>query len=234
MANENISKLIKNESLKNEFEEEQKFQEDTILELLGPIAPSPLKSAETQDKEKKQQTKEIMDLMSQDLTMAVSLFNNKSLPQEKKDFKKILNKLVSLAEKNEAKPISTEDCEFLEEIAKRKLLKQEFLDAGRMFRFIIQLDIGYSGAWVGWALSEQEQQHWDIADQIYNLAINMLPGDIYIALFAADFYIYVNQQQRAIEILEQSKDRLIENNLQTSKSYELVTQALERLQNTMR
>ncbi len=237
MTKQKLDELIENKSIWKEFEEEMKFQEDSIVESLGPINPSPLKSAKTQIREKKQRAKEIMDLISQDITIATQAFINECSPEEKMRLDQIFDnmalQLKTFAEKKEAAPIPVEDCEFMEEIAKRKLLKQEFQEAGRMFRFILQLNFIYSGAWVGWAISEQEQQHWDVVDQIFYIATTSMPHDSYIALFAADFYTLTNQLQRAVEILQQTKTQLIENNQQTSKSFELVNQSLERLQSSL-
>src|SRR5205085_1347290 len=98
-----------------------------------------------------------------------------------------------------------------------------------MFRFIIQLDPFYSLAWVGWASSEHEINSVDEVAKIYDMALQALPLDYLIRIYSAEFYIGINNKQKAKEILKQTFDEMVQNREEETIAYQEVTKLLNSL-----
>lgn len=193
--------------------------------------PTPFKSIEEQEKEGRLQAAHLADLAEIDIQGSMNLFLDKAEDKDKvlQIFLKMFSTFASLKNLGKAYPITNEDLEVLEEIAKKELVNKNIEEAEAMYRLIIQLDPTFSGAWVGYALCEQELGNLDVAEAIYELALSLMPQDYFILLFAADFYVIINQKEKAKTILENAKTELIESNSQDSYSYKEIEHSLESL-----
>lgn len=115
-------------------------------------------------------------------------------------------------------------------MAKRRLVAQHFQEASCMYRLIVQWNYLYSDGWVGWAVCEGEQGHAEAARLIYQLALQLLPEDHYIVLFAADFYLSIQQVDQAVALLQHSHTRLLANGEEASASFAAIHRALEEIE----
>lgn len=220
--------------IKQSIEDERKFMKDTILGVMDPPKLSPMKSLEQQQIENNTKAEQLMGILRQNIEEGVQFFMSENAENEKfrlgNIFEKIGSQLNEIVGEGEVNYLTTEDCNFLEEIARRKLINREYEAASCMFRLIVTLNFTFSGAWVGWAVSEQELDHLEAVEMIYQLAGETLPYDYYITLFAADFYAGFNQKDKAIAILTKSKEQLLADGMQSSKSFESIKQLLDELQ----
>lgn len=217
--------------LQQHSDKERDFIYETILGILEPGKPSPLKSIEALELQRKTQAEEMMKLITEHLEYSHKSFVHACTPLEKEHFKNIYLKIKSQIDKfvgadSTDESVSHEDCEFLEGIAKRQLVNHHYKAASSMFQFIVILNPFFSGAWVGWAISEYEKKHFDIVDQIYQMAGELLPYDGFLALFASDFYILRHQNDKATAFLERTKEQLIAEGMQDSVSFKEIEKTL--------
>ncbi len=217
--------------IEDTLSEETEFAKEYLRGLFDPPKTSPLKSIQQQLDEQDNQIDELMVFAHRDTEKAVELFLNECLPEERLKVEEIFFKAVSrlgeITGKFDAHSITLEECECLEEIAKRKLIGHDYYNGSHMYRFIIQLNGFFSEAWVGWALCEQELGNWEAVDLIYQMALEFMPYDYYIILFAADFYISINRKEKAIAILEKGKQQLITDHLENSQSFKEIQESLK-------
>lgn len=226
--NEKLSKLMK--------KEEKEFKQFLFDTVFAPhLKTSPLKSLEASSAEAMQQVDKLMEFFKTDVKKGFELFEQKVLPFERKRLFIIANKLestVSILVENSAsipQEIEIADLEFLEEIAKRVYTAKNYPEASCMFRFIIQLNPVYSPAWIYWAMCETIQNHHEIVDQIYDMGLQFLSEDYLIRIYASEYYIKTNRQEKAREILLAAKDSLINEGMQASYTYSKVNNLINIL-----
>lgn len=195
--------------------------------------PSVFKTAKMLAQEEQAKTDIFINFLQEDIKMAIEFYKSECSKIDLPHFNQIIDKIKSQAniytKEKSIEAISEEDCEFLEELAKSKLKNGFNEEASCMYRFLTRIKFSYSGAWVGWAICEQEQQHLEIVDYIYQLAGEVLPYDYYICLFAADFYIATNQKEKAKELLDKAKLQLETDQMEDSKTYEDINLLLNKL-----
>lgn len=237
MSTSKETKLNESNLLEKILKEENDFSKEILLSLFEPPKMSPLKSIEQQEIEINKHIEDYLAFKKKDTEEGVNLFINECRENERAHLKEIFTKIESIVKKlegaeGEVNSVTVEDCEFLNEIANRKLTNQNYQESSCMFRLIIQINCFFDPGWVGWALSEQKLTHLEIVENIYNMALEFFPTNYYIILFATDFYASYNQKTKAIEILKKAKEQLITDGMQSSKSFELIEESLNTLQKT--
>lgn len=219
-------------SIHKAYKKEQELYKKKFRDLNDPPPPNPLKSAKMLADEQDAKVEELMHFLQKDLKQGAEFYLSTYDPQAKERIIEIFNKIksrVNVYIDNKAyDPVTDEDCEFLENLAKDRLIRGEFEQASCMFRFLIHLNQFFSGAWVGWAMCEQEQNHIEMVDFIYQMACEILPLDYYIYLFAADFYSS-KDKKKAKTLLEKAKAQLEEDCMESSKTYEEILFLISKL-----
>lgn len=194
-----------------------------------------LKNPQTAEKE----LKKINDLAENFLALAemgiqksLECFLKAATPDESQGLGCVLGKLESrvlhrIGVIEKPNPLQTEDFELLKNIAKRVLSEGNPKESSLMWSFIISLNPIDSEAWVGWAISETENGHKDIAKDIYLTGLKLLPKNAYLAIFAAEFFVIEKQKNEAIRILKETIDQL--NPSEEGKNIENLKQLLSGL-----
>lgn len=223
-----------NAAVKDYFVHQEEELIDFLLKNIEPtLQPSAFKSKEDALKETKQVIRMNLDQTRKDIVNGYQLFLAKTTPEEKKTFTNLMSNLYALANTYiQKKPLNFEkinidDFSFLEEIAKRELIARNFNEASCMFRFIIQLNPVYSMAWVGCALSEYEQKNIETAEQIFELGMQILPEDLFIPLYAAQFFIITQQLHKALTILQTAKEKCLEKGMEKSEIFKEINLLLK-------
>jgi hypothetical protein len=220
-----------NKYLANEQDDFKKF----LLEhhFASQIRATPLKSYAQATSEMEQQIDQGMANLKEDIAKGIECFKQKALPLELKQLEKIFMKFSNFnfhsGQKALQSPVKVEDLEFLEEIARRTLAENQNESAAAMFRFMLQLNLAYSPAWVGWAIAEQEMGNAQVTAAIYQLATGLLPEDYFIMIYAAEFYMLMNEKNKAREMLQRGKEKLISSREDQSASFKEINQLLNLL-----
>lgn len=218
-----------NEHLK----EEQQLLNRTLLEIFEPPPPTALKSSAMLTSEQNAKVNDFMNFLQEDTKLALDFYRVECSPKNQQHLGDILGKIVSVVNTYAGiegfNPITEEDCEFLEEMAKARLIREIYNEASCMYRFIVKINPLFSEAWVGWAVCEEEQRHMEVVDYIYQIATELLPFDYYLCLFAADFYISTDRKEKAKALLEKAKEQLEANHMESSKTYEKIQFSLNSL-----
>jgi len=182
--------------------EEQAFKEFILKEIIptGAVAPNSVKTLSFEKSQNLAITDQLLQKIKSDLNHTIDLYTHTAHKKELAILHLIFNKItfqiLVKTQKAEVDPITDEDCEFLEEIAKRSLVQNHCQEASSMYRLIIQIKPNFSAAWVGWAAAELQLNHKEIVESIFKMALDLLPEDYFILLFAVDFY---NSQERFSE-----------------------------------
>ncbi len=222
------------EIIKGFYQKQDSFFRDYLRETLGPPKLSPLKSIEGQEREQEQLIEKCLKFRQDDIGRGLQLFIDACKNEESTIFNDILARaqLQSLA-LVEGKEITTfligSDFEWLDKIVERKFQSHNYEESSCMFRFMIQMNSFFVPAWVGWADSEKNLGHLEIVESIYDIAMESFPYNFYLVLFAADFYISYNQKNKAGLVLNKAKEKLIEEGMQSSKSFQAITKLLGKL-----
>lgn len=188
------------------------------------VKSSPLKSEKMAIEQGRQEAIELVKKGQEDIRKGFELFLNSVTNNEKDQFDIIINKILDnmfrLKDDLPLVEITFEDLKFLEKIAKRELNGLHFSDSSCMFRFILQMGLDYSPAWVGWALSEWEFGHKDIVDHIFELGLALLPTDYFLCNFAVYVYMQDDRQTKALEILDNAIRHLQTHEIETKYRFE--------------
>lgn len=159
-----------------------------------------------------------------------------TFPEEREQLASILNKLISTAVNaannaidDESNHILKEEVNFLEKIAER-VKPQNINDAISLYRFILTLVPFYGPTWINLAICYQEMELNDIAEQIYEVALQLNPLDSLLHIYAAEFFIIIEKRERAQEILMQVKDRLTKESKEQTNLYLKASQMLTYLE----
>lgn len=234
VAQENLTEEQK--KINEAAQEEEKFYRETLESFFEAPKISPLKSIEAQEKERNQKVNDFINVLKTDVEQGAKYFIEGRSQEELKKLTAIFDKVQTIVDhvagKSEIQELTDEDCTFLEELAKKSISDLQYEKASCMFRLIIKLNPLFSGAWVGWAVSEQELEHFEVVEIIYEMATQLLPFDCYVILFAAEYYAKCNSIDKAKDVLKRAKELLIENDMKNSNSYEAVEEALKNLQST--
>lgn len=160
---------------------------------------------------------ELYDTHMKEVGRAIDLFQTQSMPEEREQLSTILSQIVSIGinsiegETDLANGEITEnDLNCLEGIARRVMLKDRE-ESACLYKFILLLDPGYPLAWIGLAICYQEMGFQDVAEQTYEFALQ-LSSDYLLQIYAAEFFIIINKNERAMEILNSAKNQLINEN----------------------
>lgn len=223
------------EDFVNHEEEEFKTSFLETYVSANPVPSTPIKSSEQLIEEWKQNLEENLKAFKKDIIKGFGLFKEKTPETDLPHLGGIVGKILSITaaaagvSEQSPEPITFEDYEFLEGIAKKELSAGNNLDASCMFRFIIQLEPLYSPAWVGWAVCEQEEGQLDVVEQIYEMALHLFPEDPMIGLYSAEFYLNNNKVSKAKEILKQTKMNLVNIKSTDSDLFNEVNRLLQGL-----
>lgn len=175
----------------------------------------------------------ILEARKKDVEQGIQFFIKECTLNEQPTLKAIFLKTQSIlnqiAKEGEVVPITNKDCDFLNTIANRKVANGNYEEASSMFRLIIQLNCFFSPAWVNWATAEEQLSHLEITFNIYNMALEFFPYNYYIILFAAEFYASYNQKEKALQLLKRSQEKLLADGMQSSKSFEAISNLLNQL-----
>jgi len=223
--------------IEKSINEDQVFMQKFLKKILkdNPQLSSP-ESSELILKEQDEKIETLLLLAKKDSRQAVEFYISACPEEQNYKLVAIFSKIASILDAragvgvDKINPITTEDCEFLEELAKQKLIENEYECASCMYRFLVQINQFYSGGWVGWAICEHQQQHIEVVKNIYQIALALLPYDYYICLFAADFYIGINNKAKAKEILKKAKNQLLKDKMEKSKTFTEVNFSLNAIQ----
>jgi hypothetical protein len=167
--------------------------------------PNPLHTDEQRAAKCQHDAEEMFQALRTDIKRGVECYEQYVHPTErgalKTVFDKVFEQMEKVGRKETLSSLTNEDLAPLDAIATRTFAEKHLKEASCMWRFIIQLQPANSRAWVGWALAEQENHHIEIVEYIYNLGRELLPHDIYLAWFAADFYLTENKADMSREII---------------------------------
>jgi hypothetical protein len=213
--NHNVSHL-KNKDI----EQAIKITNDQILEatqklgkeLFDQSMPSPLETDKQRASKCKHEAQHIFEALRVDIKRGVDCYTYYAHPAEKYElnilFGKIFENMEKFGRNEPLTPLTDEDIAPLDTIATRAFTEKHLKEASCMWRLILQLQPVNSRAWVGWAIAEQMNHHTEIAEHIYRLGRELIPHDIYLALFTADFYLTENKTNMAREIIHKTIDIL--------------------------
>lgn len=207
------------------------FKEYLFQSFYAPnLKPSPLKSLEKCITEAHQQIDAAYDQFINSLLNGENFFLEAANPQEKDQLTKILAKIDQPEEPTKGNTenfaINFDDARFLDLLARRELFENRFENASAMFRWILLFLPAYSSAIVGAAISEQQLNHTQEAKDLFTIGLEMLPNDVYLNLYAADFFVTIQENDKAKEILTVLQDNLKKQGLEASEGYQKITTKL--------
>lgn len=209
---------------------EKEFKEQLFETYVAhKLKPTPLKTLQESKNESLLQIDDSIRQFKDDLSRGYQCYQTHVFPEEEDRLKLITDKFFKFIDPNAQMNLDDKEAVFLEEIAKREMMKGNHSDASCMFRFIIQITNAYSPAWVGWALAEHAQGHQSETDLIFELGMEMMPLDYFILLYAAEFFMTTDRKERAREILQKAADRLIQVNAQDTFTFKEVNQLISKL-----
>ncbi len=221
------------------LEKKEKKIADFIFDecFAAQIKSSQLKSAEVATKETRAMVTERIHQVEKENAEAIRLFKSSgSDSQERDHVEEIFNKywaqcqsLVEQRKLSDLESIQVNDIEFLVDIAKKELADGKFEQSSKMFSLLVQLFPLYSPGWIGWAISEMQREEIETAAAIYDTARLLLPGDLLLLFYAAQFF-EMNDKKKAIEILQTGLSISKEAAEETPLVREEMTQLLKKLQ----
>ena len=209
------------------------FFREQFNDILGPFKESPLKSFEQQERERNELVGKFTNFFESDLMRGLQLFLDSSTQEENlrlKDMIKLFSNqsFVILEGKGLKELCKEEDLDFLDTIANREFTNQRYEESSCMYRFIVRINFFYFPAWVGWADSEKKLCHFEIVETIYDMAMEFFPDNAYLVLFASDFYVYYNQKDKAISLLNKAKIKLINEGMVNTNSFQAIQNRLNK------
>lgn len=210
--------------------EEEDFVEFIISNMnFSNLEANELKSKEQTVEEARLRIRDNLKIYKKDIENGIRLFIKSALKSEQAMLDEIMQRYLTVSlfqEPGSQTSLPIKDLEFLETIAKRELANCNYSDAGCLFRAIVQMEIIYGPAWVGMAICEQENGALDAASQIYETAMILLPNDYFIRYYAAEFYRFINEKDKAKEILQMTYDDLIKNGMKDSHTFKEIHKLL--------
>lgn len=199
-------------------------------QLLAQSMPNPLQTEEQRAAKCQHDAQQVFDALRIDIKRGIECYAQYTLPVEKEKLSALFNKIFDYMEifgRKETPPALTDkDIAPLDIIATRTFAEEHYKEASCMWRFILQLQPTNSRAWVGWAIAEQMNHHTEIVEHIYRLGRELLPHDIYLALFAADFYLSENKADISREIIHKTFDTLKEIEGINPEAFDVLNQKL--------
>lgn len=178
--------------------------------LMSQSMPNPLQTPQQQAAHYHQQVNQMFSAMYVDLKRGVECYVQKALPDEKARLLKTFGKISAIskafAEKTTPVPLDEEDYALFDTMATRTFAENQFQEASCMWRFVIQLQPENSRAWVGWAIAEQMNREIESVEYIYRMGLELLPYDVYLALFAVDFYLSQNHPEKARDVINKAME----------------------------
>jgi tetratricopeptide (TPR) repeat protein len=178
--------------------------------LMSQSIPTPLQTPQQQAAHYRQQVKQMFDAIHIDLKRGVECYVQQALPDEKERLQKTFSKIFAISQALVAKttpvPLNEEDYALFDTMATRTFVENQFKEASCMWRFLIQLQPENSRAWVGWAMAEQMNQNIDMVEHIYKMGLEILPYDVYLAMFAVDFYLSQSHPEKAREVISKAQE----------------------------
>lgn len=202
----NTDNLSKKEQLKQYLYDQ--FIKDTII-------PTALKPYDLCVKEAKSRLDALLDKYIKEILDGEQLFRDKVHPDEKEQLETTLAHATQ--ESNIDLPTEFADEQFLEKIAKRELSQEHNEEASALFLTLIHLYPEYSSAWIGHAIAEQLLNRNDNAEQIYLDALEFMPWDEGLRLYAVRFYISVGKKAEAKKLIEEVLTKMNEQGKQESE-----------------
>ena len=189
------------------------------------VIPTPLKTIEKIGEQQKAYVNLKYKHMRTDATRGIQLFIEKATATKKEKLNSLFyhileemsadNAIENLQEHLKTK-LPEEDLQFLEDLAKKALQSGDCEEAGCMYRCIIYLEASYCPAWVGYLISEQECGRLDLAETICETMLEAFPNDSWVQFYAGQFYLVMNQKDKAKDILQRARDNSKKNeNLHT-------------------
>lgn len=179
------------------------------------LKPSKLKSIEDCENQARQEIDLAFDEYLSSLGKGLELYGEKTLPEEKADLETIMQKLNKKKSKNTNSEflIDLEEVAFLDKIARREIAHHHYEEANLMYRWMLSFVPTFNLAWIGVAIAEQQLNHISDAEEIYSLAMQILPDDYLLHSFAAEFFLSQKNPGKAKEILNELMERMTQEGL---------------------
>lgn len=208
---------------------EEKFKDCLLNEIFIPGFIPILPSDGIFKKERRTHLEEKLKLWNQETKRGLDLFLLIANQDERPKLELLFKDFEKLAEQKKNIPLQSSELLFFEKMAKREYHEESYTNSSCMFRFIVTLHPLFSPAWVGWAMSEQELGHLGGVEKIYGVGLSLLPQDHYLRLFAAEYFIYSAQREKARVLLQESLLQLKKDGEQMSKTFNEISQLLEQI-----
>lgn len=199
-------------------------------QLFADSMPNPMQTEQQRAAKCQHDANQVFNALQTDIKRGIECYMNYALSSEQRELGKFFSKIFvytqTAAKQNTPFALNEEDVNLLDNIATRTFSESHCKEASCMWRLIIQLDPTNSRAWVGWALAEQKNKNIECVEQIFRLGLELLPYNVYLALFAADFYMSENKIPIARGIIHKTNETLKGIEGATPESYEALNQKL--------
>lgn len=194
-----MEKLVENEVLdKNN----KVFCEYLIENAVRPnLIPTQLESVQVQEGKIKQQLLTGLQQFQKNLSRGGQLLAENCPLEDLALLNKILDGISN-------KEPFQQEWRLLAQIGAQELGKGKFHEAELIFQYVTYILPTFGSAWVGWAVSAQEQGNVAQAEQIFTNAVVQLPKNLLVQLSAARFFAFLGHKEKAKKSLEEIESLL--------------------------